>query len=237
MEYKYTGIVLSKKDIGETDRIYTIYTREAGKIKALGKSVRNPKSKLAGNLEPLTQVEFFVARTRGLGKITGVIAINNYPHIKNNTELLEAVSETFSILTSITSEQQKDETVFNLLGEFLEVLENLPDRKSLEKIAIIKIGFLFKLLAELGYQTEADKCSACGKKLQPEKNYFSIENGGVVCSNCGKNGMLLILPISIKLLRIFPKNSLKNLGKIKVNPENIQELETILQNLFQWIRK
>ena len=42
MDYKYNGIILSKKDVAETDRIYSIYTREAGKIRVLGKGVRNP---------------------------------------------------------------------------------------------------------------------------------------------------------------------------------------------------
>ena len=39
MEYKYNGIILGKNDIAETDRIYSIYTREAGKIRVLGKGV------------------------------------------------------------------------------------------------------------------------------------------------------------------------------------------------------
>ena len=38
MEYKYTGIILNKRDVGETDRIYSIYTLEGGKIRMQGNS-------------------------------------------------------------------------------------------------------------------------------------------------------------------------------------------------------
>ena len=51
MEYKYTSIILDKKDVGETDRIYSFYTLEGGKIQSLAKGVRKSGAKLAGSLE------------------------------------------------------------------------------------------------------------------------------------------------------------------------------------------
>ncbi len=56
MEYRYTAIVLGKKEVGETDRLYTFYTREQGKVRVVAKGVRKPEAKLAGQLENLSSV-------------------------------------------------------------------------------------------------------------------------------------------------------------------------------------
>ena len=123
MELKYTGIILGKYDVGETDRMYIIYTKEAGKIRVLGKGVRRPNAKLAGHLEPVTLAEIFVARSRGVGKITGSIVLNNFARIKNNFNLLQKVFFALKIFEKLISDEEKDENIFVLVNNFLESLE------------------------------------------------------------------------------------------------------------------
>ena len=38
--------------LGEADRILTLYTTDLGKLRAVARGVRGPKSRLAGHLEP-----------------------------------------------------------------------------------------------------------------------------------------------------------------------------------------
>src|SRR4051812_30345333 len=45
------GIVLSRTDFGEADRILTVLTPNEGKISLMAKGVRKIKSKLAGGIE------------------------------------------------------------------------------------------------------------------------------------------------------------------------------------------
>ena len=52
-ENRFTAIVLKKKEIGETDRLYTFYTDTIGKVQFVAKGVRNSEAKLAGQLETL----------------------------------------------------------------------------------------------------------------------------------------------------------------------------------------
>ena len=111
MEYKYTGIILGKRDIGEADRIYSIYTLEAGKIQAKAIGVRRLNAKLAGHLETATLAEIFVAKTRGIGKITGAAALNYFGGIKKNLEAVSKVLLAFSRLNKIIFEQEKDEKI------------------------------------------------------------------------------------------------------------------------------
>ena len=50
--YKTEGIVLKQMPLGEADRILTLYTTDQGKLRAVARGVRRPKSRLAGHLEP-----------------------------------------------------------------------------------------------------------------------------------------------------------------------------------------
>ena len=141
MDYKYQGIILSKFDVAEVDRLYNIYTLETGKIRILGKGVRNANAKLAGQLEPLTYSEIFIAKTRGRGKITGAIAVNNFLLIKSDLAATKQAFYVFSILDRMIAEEERDERIFRLVIKYLEALEKMAgllDREE-EKIDIPKL--------------------------------------------------------------------------------------------------
>ncbi|HTD34050.1 MAG TPA: recombination protein O N-terminal domain-containing protein, partial [Candidatus Elarobacter sp.] len=50
------AIVLRARPLGEADRVYTLLTRLRGKVDAVAKGVRRPRSSMAGRLEPLAEV-------------------------------------------------------------------------------------------------------------------------------------------------------------------------------------
>jgi DNA repair protein RecO (recombination protein O) len=237
MDYKYNAIILSKTDTAEADRIYILYTLEAGKVRALGKGVKLPKSKLAGNLEPISKAEIFIARTKGIGKITGVIPVDNFKNIKTAEDIIEPVFFALNILGKIIHDQEKDETIFRLLENFLEAENELGEKNNQAIIApLLAYGFVFKVLAALGYGLDFEKCVGCGKKPEPVGNFFSPASGGLICRSCQKISpkKISISSDAIKIIRIFSKNSLKSLVKLKVLEKNLEELRFILEKFIQW---
>lgn len=241
MDYKYQGIILSKFDAAEVDRIYSIYTREAGKIKVLGKGVRNPNAKLAGQLESVTHGEIFVAKTKGRGKITGAIAINNFPAVKSNFQALSRVFYIFGILEKMISAEEKDEGIFNLLVGYLEVMEKLYSSGGKEetknKADILTGGFLFKFLDYMGYKIDAQRCIRCQNKLKDSKNYFDAQSGGFICEECRKNNGKGIKSTSgaIKIIRLYLKNNIENFTKIKAPSEDIKNSRAIAEEMLRWV--
>lgn len=237
MDYRYNGIVLNSREIGEADRVYTIFTLEAGKIRVLGKGVRKINAKLSGFLEPLIWAEIFVSRGKGLGQISGSLIENNFPAIRSNWELSKNVFEVFRLVDKLAPEQQKEEEVFNLFLDYLNASEKLAGKKT-EKIIILKLGFLFKFMQQLGYGLEMEKCLSCGKILAPGNNFFSPSGGGFVCVKCANNqedDLLLARDSSIKIMRIFAKNRLENLNKLTVSLEEIKDLEKIAKRYLIWV--
>ena len=58
--YQTEAIIIKKIKLGEADRILTLYTPHLGKIRAVAKGVRRPRSKMAGHLELLTHSLIFL---------------------------------------------------------------------------------------------------------------------------------------------------------------------------------
>ena len=62
--YPIEAIVLKRTDIGEADRILTLFTPNRGKMRAVAKGIRRPISKKAGHLELLNRSQLQVALGR-----------------------------------------------------------------------------------------------------------------------------------------------------------------------------
>src|SRR3972149_11627442 len=83
-EYKTEAIVIRKTKLGEADTILTFFTPHLGKIQGFARSLRKPKSKLAGHLELLTYSQVCFARGRNIDTITGSQTINSFLSIRND---------------------------------------------------------------------------------------------------------------------------------------------------------
>lgn len=238
MDYRYHAIILGKRNLGETDRLYIAYTLEDGKINALGRGVRKPNAKLAGNLEPVTYSEIFMAKNRGRGNITGAIGLDFFPDIKANYLAMRNVFFVLNIFGKIISDQEKDENIFKLLLGYLETVDRAShDDKEEDKFDILSFGFLLKLLDELGYKLEAEQCVNCGKKLHLGDNFFSAKSGGILCPACGKNKdkTVRVSDGAIKLMRIFMKNRMENFSKIEASRQDIGHLKKVILEELNWI--
>lgn len=236
MEYRYSAIILEKRDIGEADRIYTIYTREAGKIQAKAVGVRKQNAKLAGALENFTLADITIVKKNGTGKITSSIVENNFSNIKSNLEIITAVFEVIEIFSRLVGTGERDEKNFSLLKDYLEAVSAASGK---DKIEIISLGFVFQLLALSGYKIEVGRCANCGADLKSISNFFSAEQGGIICQNCASS-LKNVLPISvnaIKLARLFLVSSLRSLAKLKVSEKEIRELKLVSRAFLDWIAK
>jgi DNA repair protein RecO (recombination protein O) len=238
MDYRYHAIILGKRDIGETDRFYIIYTLEDGKINAVGKGARKPNAKLAGNLEPVTYSEIFMAKSRGRGNITGAIGIDFFSNIKANYAATRSVFFVFNIFRKIISDQEKDENIFNLLLGYLRAMDKASRENVVgSKIDILSLGFLLKLLDELGYKLEAERCVGCGRRLSLGSNFFSAKSGGILCPDCGKSKdkTIQVSDGAIKLVRIFMKNKIDNFYKIEASKQDVDYLKRIILEELNWV--
>jgi len=152
--YLTEGIILKKKDFGEADRLFWIYTEKFGMIMASAKGIRLEKSKLRNNLSVCSFGEFAVISSRDFWRI---VDAKETISVKLNRDLPER-AKVFAKISSlavrmIKGEDRNDKIWLELKNAFIKIF-NKPicqagDRA--ENIKDIEISSVANLLKALGY--------------------------------------------------------------------------------------
>lgn len=224
--YKTKGIIIKRSHFGEADRILTIFSDKMGKIRAIGKGIRKQNSRLGGHLELFCLGNLVIAEGRNLDIVTEAEIIECFFDIRNNLKSTHISYYLAEAIDKMTAEYEKHEEVFNLLLEVLNSVGKINDD-------LLIAFFELKLLSYLGFKPELNYCLKCHRKLD-EINYFDSAEGGLICQNCSHHG-LQISPNAIKLFRLFIRDHLDGLKKIKIATSIQKEARTITQNYLDYI--
>ncbi len=78
--FKTEAVVLRSIRYGEADRVLHLYTAARGRIGAIAKGSRKPRSRFGGRLEPFFRLDMVLHEGRGdLATVTGVHTVDGYP--------------------------------------------------------------------------------------------------------------------------------------------------------------
>lgn len=160
-----TGIILSRTDYGEADRILTLITPDQGKLRLLARGVRRIKSKLAGGIELFSVSTITFASGRGeLGTLVSTRLVQHYDQIAKDLQRTMAGYDLIKQLNKTTEDQPEPE-YFTLLKEAFEAL-NEPQIP----LPLIQFWFAAQLL-KLGGHAPNLQTDEQGKKLVPDQLY------------------------------------------------------------------
>jgi DNA repair protein RecO (recombination protein O) len=177
--YSANAIVLKRIDLGEKDRILTIYAREQGKLSAVAKGARRPGSKLAGASEPFTYARMFLSTGRDLDVLSQAEIRESFPNVKQSMAGIAHAVYMMELVNSFVDERQPNPELFDTLLSAMYVLESGTDPE------ITTRYFELQLLALLGYEPHFEACLRCKTTISREKAAFSPALGGVFCPECG----------------------------------------------------
>lgn len=241
MEFCYTAVILKKRKIGETDRLYTLYTRENGKVQAIARGARKPRAKLAGHLETFNRGSVMVARSRGIGTITSAVADWYGGRLKRDGGSLLAAVQAVGTFERLVDVGERDMALFDLLTEYLETVDGLSDDadpRREEKLVLTTQAFLFQTLDRLGYRIETARSVATGEPLRAGGRYaFSVASGGIV-EVWSPDPAEQIVPVgenAVKLLRLFLAQPIRGLSRVRADGRVLSETRRVLDRLVGWI--
>ena len=237
VHYRSRGFVLKKENRGESNQLFTIYTKRFGKLEILGKAIRKISSKLRSGIDIfyLSDIEFIQGKTHKT--LTDAILIEKFENIRKNLRKLKIASKISEVFNELVKGQERDEKLWNLLDEIFNKLNNL--QFTIYGLQLLYYYFLWNFLSILGYEPELYKCSICQKKLVSENLYFDLEEGGVICVSCPEKNKKSkkIEQETIKIIRIFLKKDWQTLRKLKVSSDYLKNLKTISDYFFLFIVK
>jgi recombinational DNA repair protein (RecF pathway) len=120
MQKTDTVIVLRRVNYGEKDRIVTYLGREHGKFAVLARSVRGPKSKLAGGCEPLSLVELsFIEGKSTLSTLSGARLVRHYHNIVRDMDRMNRSFDAIKIVDRLARDGEGQEH-YGILRTYLD---------------------------------------------------------------------------------------------------------------------
>jgi DNA repair protein RecO (recombination protein O) len=241
--YQTEGIILKQSKLGEFDKIVTVFTPEYGKVRAVAKGACRPRSKLGGNVEPLTCSLMLLAKGRNLDIITQSQTINGFLALKSDLWRMACGLYILELIDSFTVEGGENRPLFDLL---LDVLQQLSEPDSNETALRY---FELHLLHYLGYRPQLRRCVDCDLPLKPIVNFFSLSKGGLLCPHCNSEenhryeqieaiSLKPSIPLSVgalKVLRLWQSCDYATARRVRVRPELSGELERVLCDYIRYI--
>ena len=181
--YKTTGFVLRSFSYGESDLIITFYSQEFGKLQGIAKGAKNSKKRFANVFEPfsLTSIIFTRKSRDMLAFIESCDIINHYSAIRQDLEKTLIASYFIDLVDHFSPEGKKNENVFLLLQDFLQILGTSKSSEAAVRF------FEIRLLKLAGFEPELKHCISCKTPVANGSSYFFYAGeGGIKCGACAK---------------------------------------------------
>ena len=143
--YSSEGIVLSRRNYGEADRILSLYSKDHGRISLMAKGVRRPASRKRGHIEVFNLVKFQAVSGNGMDLMTEAEVVDDFKELRSSLKKVSLTYYFMEVVGKITHEGEPNTELFNL------ILTNLEKLKTAKRLKELRLDFITKLLILMGY--------------------------------------------------------------------------------------
>ncbi len=220
---KTRGIVIKELRYKDTSKILSIYTEKKGKISVLARGVYKPKSRFIANTQLFTLNDYYLYKGKSFYYINEADVLEPFYSIREDLDRLMSGSYLLELIDLSLGEEDPNPILFKFLLKALEVLSKL-EKDFLKFI----VAYEIKFISFIGYRPVLSSCANC-KKTNIEGKLFSIDLGGLICSDCGELESNYYRPKSYNL----DKSIVDDMKKLMmVELDKIEELRISEDNIF-----
>ena len=226
---KDAAICIRTVDYSETSQIVTFFTRANGKIGAIAKGSKRPKSAFDGPIEVFSygRIVFSDSNREKLATLTEFQQQPAFTHLPASLLTFNCALFAAELVDKLTDEYDPHPGLFD---HFLQFLNNTRDTlgASADTLSLL-ILFQLTLLKEVGLMPILDYCVNCKTTFEHRVSsiehqvYFSSSANGLICRDCEAS-----LPDRIKLT----KNAADCLGNRELiknaDEKTLNEIEKVL---------
>lgn len=222
------ALVLNCRDHGESDKIITFYSRDAGRFSGIAKGANRSLKRFVNKLEVFSyiHVNYQLPKGRELAFVQDAELINAFLPLRQNYQLYCGASVVQEILLIALDDKEKDPNIFRLA---LWVLHTLEQGRS--PAASLQF-FMIRLFDLLGYRLNLSACVECGIQVDDTTTFsFDYGAGGIVCKNCRNPGLSESTSLSVGTIRILNQAMslpLERLQRLQLSGKLLVEAKTVL---------
>ncbi|MCD6385143.1 DNA repair protein RecO [Candidatus Sumerlaeota bacterium] len=233
-ELNTEGFVLRVFDFRETSQIAHILTPEKGNITAIAKGVRQsrPHPLIPSLLETFSQIRLalYYRSSTSMAIIKEATPVRVFTVLRRDIKRLAAAGLLFEIIDKSIPAEKEAASVCNLVEQFLTTLEH-PGLYPLPICA----QYLLKLVTELGYEPQVNRCVSCQKRQHIQ--YFNAKKGGVVCRICAKEQEENLISIdrgSLAIMRKILQTGYPELPRLRLTTQQSLNIIRIALALYRF---
>ena len=152
VHYRTRGFILKKEDRGEFDRVFTVFTKDFGKLQLRAISERKSASKLRGGLELfyISEVEFIEGRNQKT--LVDAVAEKQHLYLRGDLKRVRIMFRLAEIFDQVLQGEEGDEKTWKLVSDTAAFLDQ--ERLDAKDLKLIFYYFLWNVLALHGYGPE-----------------------------------------------------------------------------------
>lgn len=182
---KDTAVCLRTTDYSETSQVVTFFARHSGKISAIAKGSKRPKSAFDGPIEVLSFGDIIYSAPRS-AKLATLTEFNQKPAFLQLRKNLAALNCSFfaaELLDAFTQDFDPHTALFDAFLQFLTDISLVQDNRNALGLLIL---FQLTLLAEVGTKPVLSECVNCNASFTDKwrEVYFSSLANGLICPDC-----------------------------------------------------
>ena len=231
-----TAIVLKVSDLGESDKIVTFYSKQAGKLAGIAKGAKRSKKRFSNKLEIFSLLDvLYVDQGRsGLVRIAEAELLSPFMSLRENYDRYVSAALACELIYYWSRDYDADENLFTLLLWALQSIDK--GRPSL----VLQIFFQVKLYTLLGYRLHLSGCITCEIAEQSGMPFiFNPGRHGLLCKNCSPSLISReMIPLSlntIKLLQNAQDWPMAQLDRLRFSDTSIREALKLFKVYGQYL--
>lgn len=168
--FPITGIVIKRKDLGEADKLVTLFTKECGKVVLIAKGIKKISSRRASHMELFNVVKATVYQSYGgYFFLSEISTITTQALLKSDLKTVGLAYHICELIEGLCPENEPHNAIFNALQQ---LLLDLPVTKRAGELIH---SFEVFLLSKLGYYANPDLIGA-KQDLEGSKASLFIES-------------------------------------------------------------
>src|SRR5215475_2739191 len=153
---KTEAVVLRSIRYGEADRVVHLYSATRGRIGAIAKGSRRPRSRFGGRLEPFFRLDLVLYEGRGdLLTVTSAETVAAHPRLREDARALDGAARACEVVARVFDDGDPHAGVSNQLA--------LIDREPVRATRANALAFRLKLLLAAGFAPHLAACASCGE--------------------------------------------------------------------------
>lgn len=168
------AICLRRADSGDFDAVVTFLTRDRGKVAAMARGVKRPRSAKAPACQVGCRSRLQLGRGARLPVVAQAVVEDSFHDLRGDLWKFAYAAYCCELTERALPDEVPHEAIYDLLLETLTGLSRCDDGAALVH------SFELRLLAELGYEPVLDRCAGCGLPILEDTALFCPGAGGLI---------------------------------------------------------